>query len=73
MSTHNIPFSIENHPKLSYICSYGIFSKGLKNKFETAVVNMPSVFKPLKVYCIKERNARASFVNLYHVAPTEAV
>ena len=29
MSTHNIPFSIyikkENHPKLSQICSYGIF------------------------------------------------
>ena len=45
MSTHNIPFSIykkENHPK---------FSKGPKNNFETAVVNEPSVFEPLKVYC----------------------
>ena len=31
--------------------SYRIFSKGLKNKFETAVVNKPSVFEPLKVYC----------------------
>ena len=28
------------------------FSKGLKNEFETAVVNEPSVFEPLKVYCI---------------------
>ena len=28
------------------------FSKGLKNEFETAVVNEPSVFEPLKFYCI---------------------
>ena len=42
----------ENRPKLSQICSYGIFSKGLKNKFETAVVNKPSVFKPLEIYRI---------------------
>ena len=33
------------------ICSYGIFFKGLKNEFETAVVNEPSVFEPLNVYC----------------------
>ena len=54
MSTHNIPFSnmkTENHPTLLQICSYGIFSKGLKNEFETAVVNGPSVFEPLKFYC----------------------
>ena len=42
----------KNTPKLSQICSYGIFSKGLKNEFETAVVNEPSVFEPLKFYCI---------------------
>ena len=41
----------KNHPKLSNICSYGIFSKGLKNEFETAVVNESSAFKPLKFYC----------------------
>ena len=41
----------ENHPKLSQICSYGIFSK---KEFETAVVNEPSVFKPLKFYCISQ-------------------
>ena len=36
--------------KLSQICSYGSFSKGLKNEFETAMVNEPSVFEPLKFY-----------------------
>ena len=41
-----------NHPKLSQICTYGILSKGLKNEFETAMVHEPSVFEPLKVYCI---------------------
>ena len=40
MSTHNIPFSI--------------FKKiYLKNEFETAVVNEPSMFEPLKVCCIQ--------------------
>ena len=48
MSTHNIH-------TLSKICSYGIFSKGFKNEFETAVVNEPSVFEQLKFYCISER------------------
>ena len=56
MRTQNIPFSIkkkEYHPRLSKICSYRIFfSKGLKNEFETAVVNEPSVFEPSKSYCI---------------------
>ena len=42
----------EKHPKLSQICSYGIFSKRLKNEFETALVNKPSVFEPLKFYYI---------------------
>ena len=56
MSTHNIPFSIYkkkeitlNHPKSA---AMGFFSKGPKNEFETAVVNEPSVFEPLKFYCI---------------------
>ena len=30
----------------------GFFSKGLKNKFETAVVNEPSAFEPLKFNCV---------------------
>ena len=45
-------FNIKNnHPKLSQICSYGIFFKGLKNELETTLVNKISVFEPLKVYC----------------------
>ena len=42
----------ENHPKLSQIYSYGICSKGPKNEFERIVVKEPSVFEPLKSYCI---------------------
>ena len=42
----------ENHPNLSRICSNGICSKGPKNEFKTAVENEPSVFEPLKFYCI---------------------
>ena len=38
---------IPNYPKSAVIFSYG-----LKNKFETAMVNKPSVFEPLKFYCI---------------------
>ena len=29
----------------------GFFPEGLKNEFEIAVVNEPSVFEPLKFYC----------------------
>ena len=42
----------ETHPKLSQICNYGICSKGPKKEFEPSVVNEPSVFEPLKFYCI---------------------
>ena len=38
-----------NYPKSG---AMGFFSKGHNEKFETAVVNEPSVFKPLKFYCI---------------------
>ena len=54
MKTLNIPFSIQkmkitlNYSKLQPV----VFSKGFKNKFETAVVNEPSEFEPLKFYCI---------------------
>ena len=37
-----------NYPKSA---AMGFFFKGLKNEFETAVVNEPSVFEPLKFYC----------------------
>ena len=51
MSAHNIPFSglkRLNNPKSAVM---GLFPYGLKNEFETAVVNEPSVFEPLKFYC----------------------
>ena len=44
--------NIDIQPKLSLICGYENFSKGLKNEFETAVVNESSGFEPLKFYCI---------------------
>ena len=55
MSTHNITVSIctciykkisLDYPKLQLLD----FSKGLKEEFETAVVNESSVFEPLKFY-----------------------
>ena len=66
MSIHNIPLSIQNRKSAGeiipntiksaaisfFVCFFFFFfCKGLKNKFETAVVNEPSVFEPLKFYC----------------------
>ena len=46
-------FNIKKKITVNYSKSaaMGFFSKGLKNRFETAVVSEPSVFKPLKFYC----------------------
>ena len=46
-------FNIKQKIILNYTLSaaMGFCSKGLKNEFETAVVNEPSVFEPLKFYC----------------------
>ena len=46
-------FSIKKKVTLKYPKSpaMGFFPRGLKNKFETDVVNEPSVFEPLKFYC----------------------
>ena len=55
MNEHNIPFSVlKKGIKLNYpkSAAMGLFSYGLKNEFETVVVNEPSVFEPLKFYCI---------------------
>ena len=38
----------QNYPKSA---SIGVRSKGLKNEFETAVLNEPSVFELLEFYC----------------------
>ena len=42
-----------NYPKSA---AMKLCSEGLKNEFETAGVNEPSVFKPLKFYCIDYKN-----------------
>ena len=43
------------YKKISLNCSKSaatrFFSKGLKDEFQTALVNEPSVFEPLKFYC----------------------
>ena len=36
---------------------------GLKNEFETSVVNRPSVFEPLKFYCIYFLSSQISLSN----------
>ena len=41
-----------NNPKYNNVCRYGIFCQGVRNEFETALVNKPSVCKPLKIYGI---------------------
>ena len=40
-----------NSPKYNNVCSYEIFPYKLKNEFEKAVVNEPSVFEPLQFQC----------------------
>ena len=47
-------FNINKKIALNYPKSAAIFffSKGLKNEFETSVVNEPSVFEPLKFSCM---------------------
>ena len=54
MSTHSIPFSKEKKNTLYYpkFTAAGFFPRDLNYQFETAVVNKPLVFKPLKFYCI---------------------
>ena len=39
-----------NYPKYAVT---GFFAKRIKNKFETAMVNEPSVFEPLKFCCTR--------------------
>ena len=49
-----IIFSIKKKITINYpkSAAMGILSKGPKDEFETSVVNEPSVFEPLKFYCI---------------------
>ena len=52
--TQHTIFNIKKKINPNYLKSaaMGFCSKGLKNEFETAGVNEPSVFEPLKFYCI---------------------
>ena len=52
--TQHTIFNMNKKNTLNYSKSaaMGFFSKGLKNEFETAVVNEPSVFELLKFYYI---------------------
>ena len=54
-------FHMNRKNTLNYLKSaaLGFFSKGLKNEFETAVVNEPSVFEPLKFYCMYYGNSKS--------------
>ena len=59
VSHENTPHTIINlkiiipNKSTHNVCSYVSFSSGLKNEFETAVVNEPLVFEPLKFYLNK--------------------
>ena len=46
-------FNIKKKTTLNYpkSAAMGFCAKGLKKEFQKAVVNEPSVFEPLKVYC----------------------
>ena len=67
MNTNNIPFAIYkkkttlNYPKSA---AMSFFSKGLKHELETAVVNEPSVFEPLTVYCTSSYVKAASYYTI---------
>ena len=52
MSTQHTIFNIKKKPLIILSLPLWDFSKGLKNEFKTAVVEEPSVFEPLKFYCI---------------------
>ena len=54
MSTHNVQFrdKIRNFPKYLFSCAIGRIMCGLKNEFELAMVNEPSVVELLRFDCI---------------------
>ena len=59
MSRRNLLFSIhvyiqENRPKLSKICKYGIFSKGLNEEFEAAMVRATEVLLYSIYKCVRQ-------------------
>ena len=55
------------YPKYNKVCCYGVFTRGRKNEFETAVVNEPSVFELLKFYCISIQNSIKQHITLVNI------
>ena len=57
--TQHTIFNIMKKITLNYVKSatMGFFSKELKNEFETAVVNEPSMFEPMKICCTQEHSS----------------
>ena len=49
-------FQYKKSPKIILNLQRWYFPKGLKSEFETAMVNEPSVFEPLKFYCNEKNN-----------------
>ena len=60
--TQRTIFNIKKKIILIYpkYAAMGFCSKGLKDEFETAMVNEPSVFEPLKFYCIIRNTGQVS-------------
>ena len=54
MSTHTIQFhdEIRKNPKYLFSLAIGRLLQGLKKEFESSTVNEPSLFEPLRLYCI---------------------
>ena len=60
----------ETHPKLSQICSYGILFPRDSRTSSKTVVNEPSVFELLKVYCMF---LLLYIITLYHLENTRRI
>ena len=52
-TTHHLQYKKEKLSLIILSLPLWDFFKGLKNEFETVVVDEPSVFEPPKFYCIK--------------------
>ena len=59
-------FNIKNRTKLFKSAAMEFFLKELKKEFETAVVNEPPVFEPLKFYC---NYVSLSKINIFKMVP----
>ena len=65
MKTHNIPFQLKQSPKIILNLQPDVFSQGTQERVQIAMVNEPSVFESLKVYCTNKvyRESASSVCN----------